>query len=132
MGCNNSLLYSSNTAAQTVAVNGAINFGSVVRRCGCNINQTGSTINLRGGDYYKTDVSVVLTPTAAGTAVISLLQDGAVVATGSATVAAAATTQTISFPAIVRTRGACSSNLTLVLSGAASTVNAVNVTVEQK
>ena len=65
---------------------------------------------------------------------VSLLQDGNVVsgAAGSATTTAAAQSVAISFPAIVRTRGRNSSVLSLVLTGAASNVTNVAVTVEEE
>ena len=133
MNCK-SLLYVANTVAQTVAINGAIALGNIIRRLGCRINQSGTSIVLCGCDYYKVNVSVTLAPTAAGTVTVSLLQDGNVVsgAAGSATTTAAAQSVAISFPAIVRTRGRNSSVLSLVLTGAASNVTNVAVTVEEE
>lgn len=135
MSCT-ALLFTANTAAQTVAVGGTINPGNVVRRRACNgscspsANVSGSSITLTGGDYYEVDATLTVVPTAAGTATVSLVQDGVTIASSSATVAAAATSVAIPLTAIVRTRGG-SSVLTLVLSGAASSVTNAYVTVAQ-
>lgn len=130
------LLFTANTVAQTVVVNGTLALGNVVRRRAGNCNNgpsanlVGNADTLTGGDYYKIGANVVLTPTAAGTVVVTMLQDGVAVSSASATVAAADTTVTLPLVGIVRTRGG-SSNITFQLTGAASTVNAVYTTVEQ-
>lgn len=137
-------LYSQNNTAQTVAVGGTINMGSVVRRKGCvcgnstpyaTTNGITTTLASRGKcpEYFNVAAAFVVTPTAAGTVVINALQDGVNIgAVGSATVAAAATTVTIPLVFGVRLNpGVTSSNITYVLSGAASTVNNVSQTVER-
>lgn len=136
-------LYTQNNTAQTVAVGGTINMGSVVRRKGCVCSGTpyatanGATTTLasrgRCPEYFNVMASFVVTPTAAGTVTISAVQDGVNVgAVGTATVAAAATTVTIPVVFGVRlNQGVTSSNITYVLSGAASTVNNVSQTVER-
>lgn len=137
-------LYTQNNTAQTVAVGGTINMGSVVRRkgcvCGCGTpyataNGTTTTLASRGRcpEYFNVMASFVVTPTAAGTVTINAVQDGVNVgAVGTATVAAAATTVTIPLVFGVRlNQGVTSSNITYVLSGAASTVNNVSQTVER-
>lgn len=135
MACK-ALLFTSNTIDQTVAVDGFLSLGGVVRRragnCdnGPSANLVGNADVLTGGDYYEVDANVIVTPTAAGTVVITMLQDGVVVSSASATVAAADTTVTLPLTGIVRTRGG-SSNITFQLAGAASTVNAVYTTVKQ-
>lgn len=127
---NASLIFTANTTAQAVSVGGTINLGSVVRRRGCKLTAAGNTIVANGGDYYDADFTVTAVPTAAGTVTVTAFQDGAAIpgATGSATVAAAATSVDISFPAIFRTRGNASA-ITLVLTGAASSVTNVSASV---
>lgn len=130
------VLFTTNTTAQVVAINGFLSPGNVTRRraskcnCGPSANIVGGAVELIGGDYYEVDANVVVTPTDAGTVVITMLQDGVAVSSASATVAAAATTVTLPLIGIVRTRGGAS-NITFQLTGAASTVNAVYTTVEQ-
>lgn len=131
-------IYTANTVDQLAAINGVLSLGSVVRRFGCNdcgnpiIDLAGNAITLNGSGYYDVDVSAVITPTAAGTVTLTLYQDGTPVpgATASATVAAAATTVTLPIDALVRVfNNAGFSSLTLVLTGAASTVDSVAVEV---
>lgn len=133
MSCK-SLIYTAMQTPTAVAVNGVIPLGTIVRRYGCNCNLNGNGIAINGQGYYDVDASVEAAPTAAGTVTIQLLKDGVAVpgATAAATVAAAADTVTLAFPATVRL-GCCSTGsvLTLLLAGAASTVNNVAARVEK-
>lgn len=133
-------IYVANTTEQVVAINGVLSLGSVIRRFGCNncgnpiIDLAGNAISLNGSGYYDVDVSVVVTPTAAGTVTLTLYQDGVPVpgATASATVAAVDTTVTLPIDAIVRVfNNVGFSALTLVLTGAAATVDNVAVEVNK-
>ena len=133
MSCK-SLIYTAMQTPTAVAVNGIIPLGTIVRRYGCNCNLNGNGIAINGQGYYDVDVSVEAVPDAAGTVTVQLLKDGVAVpgATAAATVAAVANTVTLAFPATVR-RGCCSTGsvLTLLLTGAASTVNNVAARVEK-
>lgn len=133
MSCK-SLIYTAMQTPTAVAVNGIIPLGTIVRRYGCNCNLNGNGIAINGQGYYDVDVSVEAVPDAAGTVTVQLLKDGVAVpgATASATVAAVANTVTLAFPATVRL-GCCSTGsvLTLLLTGAASTVNNVAARVEK-
>ena len=133
MSCK-SLIYTAMQAPTAVAVNGIIPLGTIVRRYGCNCNLNGNGIAINGQGYYDVDVSVEAVPDAAGTVTVQLLKDGVAVpgATAAATVAAVANTVTLAFPATVRL-GCCSTGsvLTLLLTGAASTVNNVAARVEK-
>lgn len=133
MSCK-SLIYVAMQTPTAVAVNGIIPLGTIVRRYGCNCNLNGNGIAINGQGYYDVDVSVEAVPDAAGTVTVQLLKDGVAVpgATATATVAAVANTVTLAFPATVRL-GCCSTGsvLTLLLTGAASTVNNVAARVEK-
>lgn len=133
MSCK-SLIYTAMQTPTAVAVNGIIPLGTIVRRYGCNCNLNGNGIAINGQGYYDVDVSVEAVPDAAGTVTVLLLKDGVAVpgATAAATVAAVANTVTLAFPATVRL-GCCSTGsvLTLLLTGAASTVNNVAARVEK-
>ena len=133
MSCK-SLIYIAMQTPTAVAVNGIIPLGTIVRRYGCNCNLNGNGIAINGQGYYDVDVSVEAVPDAAGTVTVQLLKDGVAVpgATAAATVAAVANTVTLAFPATVRL-GCCSTGsvLTLLLTGAASTVNNVAARVEK-
>lgn len=133
MSCK-SLIYTAMQTPTAVAVNGIIPLGTIVRRYGCNCNLNGNGIAINGQGYYDVDVSVEAVPDAAGTVTVQLLKDGVAVpgAIAAATVAAVANTVTLAFPATVRL-GCCSTGsvLTLLLTGAASTVNNVAARVEK-
>ncbi len=133
MSCK-SLIYTAMQTPTAVAVDGIVPLGTIVRRYGCNCNLNGNGITINGQGYYDVDVSVEAVPDAAGTVTVQLLKDGVAVpgATAAATVAAVANTVTLAFPATVRL-GCCSTGsvLTLLLTGAASTVNNVAARVEK-
>lgn len=133
MSCK-SAIYTANTATQAVAIGGGLALGTIIRRFGCAINLNGNGINLSDPGYYDVDVSVTAAPTAAGTVTVTLFQDGVAVpgAVSSVTTTAAADAVTLSISALVRVLcNAASSTLTLVLTGAASSVTNVAVVVEK-
>ena len=116
-----------------MAVDGVIPLGSLIRRYGCDISLNGNAVNLSGAGYYDVDASITVAPTAAGTVTATLVKDGVAIpgATASAAKAAGAPT-VLSFPALVR-QACCAagSALTLVLTGAAATVNNVALRVQR-
>lgn len=133
MSCK-SAIYTANTAAQTVAVGGSLALGAIIRRFGGSVNLNGNGISLTDPGHYDVDVSVTAAPTAAGTVTVALFQDGVAVpgAVSSVTTTAAADAVTLSVSALVRVLcNAASSTLTLVLTGAASSVTNVAVVVEK-
>ena len=133
MSCK-SALYTANTGAQTVAVGGTINLGSIVRRFGKCVTLNGTGITIMEPGYYDVDVSVTAAPTAAGTVIVTMYKDGVAVpgATASATAAAAGDPVNLSISALIRHCCACSgTTLTLVLTGAAASVTNVAATVER-
>ena len=137
-------LYSANTTAQTLAIGGTLNMGNVVRRFGCvrgtstplaTVNGTNTILSSCGRcpKYFKVDTAITVIPTAAGTVTITAFQDGVAIpgATASVTVAAAATTAMLPLTFGVKLNtGVTSSNITYVLTGAASSVTNVSQTVE--
>ena len=129
-----SAIYTTNTAAPTIAVDGIIPVGTTTRRYGCNIRQDGNAITLCGQGYYLVNVSATVTPTAAGTVSVTAQKDGVdiVGATGSETVAAVANAANISITAIVRNACGCDSSiLSFILGGVAAVVDNFAVTVEK-
>lgn len=132
MSCK-SAIYTAMQTPTEVAVNGVIPLGSLIRRYGCDIYLNGNAVNIIGKGYYDVDVSVTVAPTAAGTVTATLIKDGVVVpgATASANAAAGAPV-VLAFPALVR-QACCASGsaLSLVLTGAASTVSNVALRVQR-
>lgn len=137
-------LYSQNNTLQNVAVGGAVNMGTAIRRKGCvcgtntpyaNVSGGNTVLSSRGkcSEYFDVSAAFVVTPTAAGTVTITAFQDGvAIGAVGAATVAAEATTVTIPLMFGVKLNpGVTTSNITYILTGAPSAVNAVSQTVKR-
>ena len=132
MSCK-SALYAAMQTPTAVAVDGVIPLGSLIRRYGCDISLNGNAVNLTGTGYYDVDASITATLTAAGTVTATLYKDGVAIpgATASATGAANGTVD-LSIPALVRqTCCAAGSALSLVLTGAAATVNNVALRVQR-
>lgn len=137
MSCK-SALYAAMQTPTAVAVGGVIPLGSLIRRYGCDISLNGNAVNIVGGNqsagYYDVDASLTVAPTAAGTVTVTLFKDGVPVpgATASATAAAADDVVDLNIPALVRqVCCAAGSALTLVLTGAAATVNNVALRVQR-
>lgn len=132
MSCK-SALYAAMQTPTAVAVDGVIPLGSLIRRYGCDVALNGNAVNITGAGYYDVDASVTVTPAAAGTVTITLYKDGVAVpgATASETAAANGTVN-LSIPPLVR-QACCAagSALTLVLTGAAATVNNVALRVQR-
>lgn len=132
MSCK-SALYTALQTPTDVAVDGVIPLGSLIRRYGCDISLNGNAVNLSNAGYYDVDVSVTVASTAAGTVTATLVKDGVAIPGATASAAAAAGAPTVlSFPALVR-QACCAagSALTLVLTGAAATVNNVALRVQR-
>ena len=116
-----------------VTVNGVIPLGSLIRRYGCDVSLNGNAVNITGTGYYDVDTSVTVAPTAAGTVTATLVRNGVPIPGATASAAAAAGAPVVlAFPALVR-QACCASGsaLTLVLSGAAATVNNVAFRVQR-
>ena len=129
-----SAIYTTNTTAPTIAVDGIIPVGTTTRRYGCNVRQDGNAITLCGQGYYLVNVSATVTPTAAGTVSVTAQKDGVAIvgATGSETVAAVSNAANISITAIVRNACGCDSSiLSFILGGVAAVVDNLAVTVEK-
>ena len=132
MSCK-SALYAVMQTPTAVAVDGVIPLGSLIRRYGCDVTLNGNAVNITGAGYYDVDASVSVALAAAGTVTATLFKDGVAVpgATASASGAAGAPV-VLAFPALVR-QACCASGaaLTLVLTGAAATVNNVAMRVQR-
>lgn len=132
MSCK-SALYAVMQTPTAVAVDGVIPLGSLIRRYGCDVTLNGNAVNITGAGYYDVDASVTVALAAAGTVTATLFKDGVAVpgATASASGAAGAPV-VLAFPALVR-QACCASGaaLTLVLTGAAATVNNVALRVQR-
>lgn len=131
-----SAIYTVNSSAQNVAVNGTINLGTVNRRFGPNLNLSGDAISISGAGYYDIDASITVAPTAIGVVTVTAFKDGIAIpgATASANVAAANTAVNLSINALVREACPCCdglSNISFVLTGTASSVTNMAVVIEK-
>ena len=127
-----SALYTALTTPTSVSSGSIIPLGTTIRRFGCNVSQDGNTISIKGKGYFLVNVSVTAAPAAAGAVTATLNKDGVPVtgATASGSVSTAANPTALPITAIVRNACDCDSSiLSLVLSGQASTVQNVAVTV---
>lgn len=132
MSCK-SALYTAMQTPTAIPVDGILPLGSIIRRYGCDANLNGNAVNITNAGYYDVDVSVTVSPTAAGTVTVTLFRDGVAVPGATASAAAAAGAPvTLAFPALVR-QACCASGsaLTLVLTGAAATVDNVALRVQR-
>lgn len=135
MSCK-SALYTAMQTPTAIPVDGILPLGSIIRRYGCDANLNGNAVNITNAGYYgyyDVDVSVTVAPTAAGTVTVTLVKDGVPIPGATASAAAAAGAPTVlSFPALVR-QPCCASGsaLSLVLTGAAATVNNVALRVQR-
>ena len=132
MSCK-SALYAAMQTDTAVSAGGVIPLGSLIRRYGCDIALNGNAVNLTGTGYYDVDASITATLTAAGTITATLYKDGVAVPGATASEAGTANgTVNLNIPALVRQ--ACCANgsaLTIVLTGAAATVNNVALRVQR-
>lgn len=137
MSCK-SALYAAMQTPSAVAVGGVIPLGSLIRRYGCDVSLNGNAVNITGGNqsagYYDVDASLTVAPAAVGTVTVTLFKDGVAVpgATASATAAAADDALDLNITALVRqVCCAAGSALTLVLTGAAASVENVALRVQR-
>ena len=128
-----SLIQTVNPTTQAVALNGIISPGSVLRRFGCNCRLSGNAIELVGCGYYKVGATVTVEPTAAGSTVVSLFENGNTVpsAYGEGTAAAAGDAVTVPILTTVRLREDGTSSLTFVLTEGAGDVTNISAQIEK-
>ena len=129
-----SILYAVNLTAQNVADGNTINFGSLVRKYGCDCNISGGNAVVRSSGFYVVDTNIDFTASAAGTVTIALYQDGVAIPGAYSTRTVVADTQyQITIPAVIRTR-CCRCNdstITAVVTGQAINVTNAAIIVER-
>jgi hypothetical protein len=131
-------IYTANTGAQSVASGGTLSLGSIVHRFGnvrgvpiINLNGNGITINEDG--YYNINVSIVASPTTAGTVTVSVLRNGVALPGAIATSSVTTAGNPANLSIISQSLESCGAGsvLTLVLAGNASTISNVAVRVDR-
>lgn len=128
-----SILYAVNSTTQpTVATGTVVNFGVPVRRYGSLIQLSGGNVEISGMGYYNIDVSVDILGTAAGTLLIQVYKDGVLVPGAIATrTTGDGSNYTVTIPTVVRQKCCCSTTITVVASGVASSITNAAIRVEK-
>ena len=129
-----SAIYTANTSIQSIAVDGIISPGTIIRRYGPNINLSGNAIQIDGAGYYDIDASITVAPTAIGSVTVTAYENGVPIQGASATASTSTANNpvNISITSLVREFCNCCegiSNLTFVLSGTAANVSNVSIVV---
>lgn len=128
----NAAIYAANTNVQELAVGDVVNFGQIVRRFGPNLMLSGGNVVIEGKGYYDVDVNINLEGTVAGDVTLSLYRDGVRVPGATATVTTAVGSMySVTIPCIVRETCCCESEITVVISENAATVNSASILVEK-
>lgn len=126
-----SVLYGVNRNSQTIIVGDRVDFGSVVRRYGCNLNMSGGEVLVKGEGYYDVDASITFTAGAAGIATITLLKDGSVIpgASASMTVAEGDVVTLTVPPSVIREKCCCETTISAVISGVIGVISNATIRV---
>lgn len=120
-----SIVYAVNSATQTVAEGGSVNWGNVVRRYGCNCNVANNNAVINGTGYYRIDVNLTLVGTAAGNAIVSLYKNNVAIPGAIATMpTTVGSINSITIPCVVRDTCCCSEDIiTAIISGEGADVS---------
>lgn len=125
-----SILYAVNSNTQATSATGSVvNFGSVVRRYGCNLKLSDGNAVINGAGYYDIDTNFTITPLSTGTLTISLFKNGVAIPGAVATLSTTGSTIAVSIPAIVRETCCCEEPITVLFSGVATNVTNATIAV---
>ena len=130
-----SLLQTTNQSTETIAVNGIIPLGSVLRRFGCNIKLSGNAIEISGEGYYTIDCDVTISPTAAGVVSVALYKDGVQIPSAIASGYVAEADSPVTLPITTTIRQRCCenvNNITCVLLEGPGTLDNISTRSEKK
>jgi len=128
-----SVMYAANTNTQTVAAGGVINFGSIIRKYGCNCNLVSGNAIASGNGYYRVDASITVEGTAAGTGTIALYKNGVAIPGAVAQYETTATSiSTVSIPCVIRDNCCCESEtITAVVSGTTIDIPVASILIQK-
>ena len=127
MGCT-SAMQATNAIPQDVDIGGTVNFGTIVRRYGKNINLVGGNVVTNGIGYYEHNMTVDFTG-AAGDTILQAYENGVAIP-GARVVrtTGAGTVYSITMPTFLTRNKCCNEKtITLEISGAAVTDLTANV-----
>lgn len=128
-----SLIQTTNQTSQTVAANGIVSPGSVLRRYGCHCRLNGNAIELDGCGYYEIDAAISVAPTAAGNVTVAFYENGDQIPGAIAYGAVSTAGNTVTLPIFTTVRQGCNcagaSSITCVLVEGAGTVRNLSIRV---
>lgn len=126
-------IYAVNLSEQTLADGDQINFGSIVRRCGCGYDlAAGSVVTRRLIGLHDISVNVIFEATSAGVATLQLYKDGVAIpgARAALTILSGVVASLSVADAITRVSCGCEESvITAVLSGISADVTSAAITV---
>lgn len=128
------LLYAVNQSSQNIAVDSAVGLGGAVRRCGCELDVSGNSVLIEGSGYYNISLNVVCAPSATGNVTVTLYEDGVAIPGATATMSVSTANNIVTIPindVVIRQCCCNPSRITCVLTGTASTVTNVTITVKK-
>ncbi len=118
---------------QIVPVGGIINFGTPVRRYGCNLDMSNGNVVAKGTGYYNFDTNVSFTAGSSGDAVLTYYKDGVAIPGATVTFGVASgVNYALSVPFMIRQNCCCDAIITAVLTGITATVNTASIVVEKE
>lgn len=111
-----SVLYATNTSTQNTTIDGtSVNFGSIIRKYGCNLALSGGNVVVRGEGYYAIDTVLTVNTVEAGTINIQIFKDGVPIPGAEAsTLTVADGVYTVAIPTLIR-QVCCSEDIITVL-----------------
>jgi len=118
------------TTPTNVVADGLIPVGTITHRNCPKLNASGNTWTIDGKGYHMIWANVTLRPSAIGEVVVTMRDNGTIVATGSATVAAIDDAVTIPLLAVDYNRCGCASDSITMSVSVASTVDEADVIIE--
>lgn len=114
-----SLIYSTNTSTQSVAVGGVVNFGNIVHRFGC-LNMSGGNVVTTTPGYYSIYTNLTIAGTTTGNVTFTLYYNGVAIPGATTTFPTTnATVTQVSIPVPVRARCCATGTITAVITGSA-------------
>lgn len=129
------LLQTVNQSPQTVAVNGIISPGSVLRRYGRNCRLNGNAQEISGEGYYKITGAVSIAPTVAGSVTVALYENGAQIPGAIAYGAVSTAGNSVTLPLVTTLRQGCrcdsADSITCVLLEGPGTVRNYSLRIEK-
>lgn len=127
---NKSILYATNTTSQPVISGDIVDFGNIIRKCGCAINLSGGNVMIEGAGYYDVETNITFVASGSGPETFTLLFDGVPIpGATSATSTGSTGTYSVTIPTVIRSSCCCETPLTCVVRGDNAIISSATITV---